>query len=656
MNPESTRMPGNPSVLFVAAGSIPPSVVRWTLEKFAGRSVTFLALDSKQDRHALPTDWNYLTLSDLGSQGELRRDYLQYLEAIPEKPIRKSDTLNRLFRRRDGYSLWWTDVGVRRSPTQGMFLKIKAVWMVTRAIAKTGPGDVVIHTANPRDAAILFSASKPVPNVHFSPDSALPAPLPMVEIQRWFTESVSYLRQFIRHRIQRYRAMEKPYPETQPERKPIVVMSTLHPRHVHLEADVPVAWYWDHLSAAMTTEIPSVAIRYLMDLEVPDAWPLKFDFQYLLKDAPKLASNPTLIPRWRGHVNRWSWLRTRWHQSRLLRRYYRLEGQPSFRSIFRFLDVDLSPEWIVELRHSISMAIWWESEVDAAASILRKCGNVRVVLVNQEFELPGMILIAACRRLGVKSIGVQHGTFYPLHTIYTPPESQVRSTPLPDYLAVYGSYHEEVVSQNGHYPLDRIWKCAGSRFDSLVNHPADRKACRQRLGVPEEPFLILITTQRYAWFPDAVRAVLATAPADCLVCIKKFNEDTVDYEEVIRANSRKSTRVFTEQFADLLGACDILISGSSTTILEATLAGKPTVCLNFSSEPNQYPYVEEGVSFSVRRTEEMEAVLQQLRFFRPDETWHERRMRFLNRHLGPAAVGQAAQEFTARLGEIVLRK
>lgn len=656
MNPESTRMPGNPSVLFVAAGSIPPSVVRWTLEKFAGRSVTFLALDSKQDRHALPTDWNYLTLSDLGSQGELRRDYLQYLEAIPEKPIRKSDTLNRLFRRRDGYSLWWTDVGVRRSPTQGMFLKIKAVWMVTRAIAKTGPGDVVIHTANPRDAAILFSASKPVPNVHFSPDSALPAPLPMVEIQRWFTESVSYLRQFIRHRIQRYRAMEKPYPETQPERKPIVVMSTLHPRHVHLEADVPVAWYWDHLTAVMSAEIPSVAIRYLMDLEVPDAWPLKFDFQYLLKDAPKLASNSTLVPRWRGQANRWVWLKARWHQSRMLRRYYRLEGQPRFRSIFRFLDVDLSPEWIVELRHSISMAIWWESEVDAATSILRGCGDVRVVLVNQEFELPGMILIAACRRLGIKTVGVQHGTYSPLHTIYPPPKEQTRSSPVPDFLAVYGQFSKEVVSCDEHYPADRIWICAGSRFDSLVNHPADRQACRVRLGLPADQFLILITTQAYPWFRDAVQSILATAPEDCLVCIKKFNNEAASYEDMIRESGREHARIFVDHFEDLLGACDVLISGSSTTILEATLAGKLTVCLNFTTEPDYYPYVEDGVSLGVRRPEEMGPVLKHLRSFQPDENWHGRRMRFLERHLGPAATGKAAAVFTAHLREIVQAK
>src|ERR1043166_7846764 len=112
------NMPDSPPVLFIAAGSIAPADVPWVHERFPGRPVSFLALDAKQDCKPLPSEWNWLTLEDLGSLEELIHEYLHCLESVPERVISKGATLNSLFRRRDGYSLWWTDVGVRRSPVQ----------------------------------------------------------------------------------------------------------------------------------------------------------------------------------------------------------------------------------------------------------------------------------------------------------------------------------------------------------------------------------------------------------------------------------------------------------------------------------------------------------------------------------------------------------
>jgi hypothetical protein len=443
--------------------------------------------------------------------------------------------------------------------------------------------------------------------------------------------------------------MDASYPPTPPPAGPVVAMSTVYPRQVRSQGDVPTAWYWEDLAG----QLPGIAVRFLMDLENPDAWPLRFDFEYLTKDAGRLAANPALVPRWRGHSSALTWWKARRHQRRLLRRYFRLEQHPQFRSIFRFRGVDLSPEWIAELRHSAAMAIWWESEVDAAEHILRGMGDVRVVLVNQEFELPGMILMAACRRLGITTVGVQHGTFYPLHTIYTPPGAQIRGAPTPDYFAAYGEYHKEVVSRLGHYPADRVWICAGSRFDTRAKHPADRLACRQRLGIPPERFVILMTTQRFAWFPDAVRAVLGSARPGDLVCIKKFDGETVDYDSVAREHPAADSRVFVDRFPDLLGACDVLVSGSSTTVLEATLAGTPTVCVNFSTEPDYYPYVEEGVSLGAHRPDDVGPLLESLRSGRLKGAWQEKRAQFLERHLGPATHGRAAELLADRLRRMV---
>jgi hypothetical protein len=335
------------------------------------------------------------------------------------------------------------------------------------------------------------------------------------------------------------------------------------------------------------------------------------------------------------------------HQLKLLLRYYRLEAHPRFPEVFRFRGVDLSPEWIAELRHALNVSGWWESEAEAAVAALRQCGDVRVALIHQEFEARGMILIAACRRLEIPTVGVQHGTFYPLHTIYTPPSAQIRSAPTPDYFAAYGEYSKDVLSQYGRYPADRIWTSAGARFDALATKPPDRAECRRRLGLPADAFVILVTTQTYPWYRTAVRAVLAGAPPDALVYIKTFPAEATLYQNVVDEFGRLGSAVFVDRFDDLLAACDVLVSASSTTVLEATVIGTPTVCLNFSADPFYYPYVEEGVSIGVRKPEDVGSALVRLRSFVPDAAWEERRRQFLQRHLGPAATGRAASALAA---------
>ncbi|MBO0697026.1 MAG: hypothetical protein J2P46_01405 [Zavarzinella sp.] len=650
--------PGQPApagVLFVAAAPPSPATVRWVTDQFPGRAVAYLGVTAGQDPPILPAGWGTLAITDLGTLEELRREYLDYLERIPTTPIRHRATLDRLFRRRDGYSFWWTDVAVRRSPTQGMFLKVKLVWTVTRAVAHVRPAVVVLHAADPRQAAILQEAAGAAPDVRFAPESARPGPLRRESRRFWFRWAIEYMYEFTRHRLRRHRWVRQlPAEPPAVPAQPTVVLSALYPRHVDRRDGAARVWYWDDLAAQLAAQAPPVAVRCLLDLDNPDTGPLRPDFGYLPKETPRLGGVPAL-PLWRGHANLRDWAATWVHQVRMLYRYYRLEADPRFAAVFRFRGVDLSPDWVGELRHALNVSVWWESEVDAAAARLRECGDVRAALVHQEFEVRGMILIAACRRLGIPTVGVQHGNFYPMHTVHTPPAAQVRGAPTPDYFAAYGEYGKEVVSRYGHFPADRVWTCAGSRFDALATRPPDRAECRRRLGLPADAFVVLVTTQSYPWFPDAVRAVLTRAPADSLVCVKTFKADEAVYRKMIDDTGNRRALVFVDRFEDLLGACDVLASASSTTINEATLLAKPTVCLNFSAEPFYYPYIEEGVSLGARTADDVGEALGRLRSFRPDTAWQERRMRFLERHLGPATTGTAAATFARHVREIAGR-
>jgi hypothetical protein len=105
----------------------------------------------------------------------------------------------------------------------------------------------------------------------------------------------------------------------------------------------------------------------------------------------------------------------------------------------------------------------------------------------------------------------------------------------------------------------------------------------------------------------------------------------------------KNVRYFEDQLDELLAACDVLISASSTTILEATLIGRKSICVNFSGEPDDYPYVDEGVSLPAKSIAELRDAVNRATSQDVNEAVEARRTEFLWRHLGPSTSGQAAE-------------
>jgi hypothetical protein len=116
----------------------------------------------------------------------------------------------------------------------------------------------------------------------------------------------------------------------------------------------------------------------------------------------------------------------------------------------------------------------------------------------------------------------------------------------------------------------------------------------------------------------------------------------------------RDVRFFTDHFWDLLIACDVLVSGSSTTVLEAALLGRETICVNFSDAPDAYPYVADGASLPARSEPQLADSFEQvLGAINADGQSRTQRARFLERHLGPTSHGQGAATFAAQLVQLL---
>lgn len=108
-----------------------------------------------------------------------------------------------------------------------------------------------------------------------------------------------------------------------------------------------------------------------------------------------------------------------------------------------------------------------------------------------------------------------------------------------------------------------------------------------------------------------------------------------------------------EGLSDLIAGCSLFISRFSATLLDAVLAGKPAVMVNFTGQPNPYPFPRLGAVLGVYTPDELRATLRKL-LEQPAARAALDAVRedYIAYHIGPTD-GQAAHRTAAALAECV---
>jgi hypothetical protein len=625
----------------------------------ASGSVVVVALNESAGEGGRDPSWDSRSVSEFFDGDQLREDFLNFLNDWPVKEVWGDRTFDDLFRRRDGESLWWTGPGSERHPDKGVFLQMRSVWLARRILEAIQPRQLIFHS---RDGQLIRAFQSLAVELNtpmiMTASSVSPSGPAWCRGGRWLVENLIWLavtpwQWLIRSIVARRSAGTGPVPA----KDPVVALMSSYPRHARFTEDGVTLTFWgDEVSHLGSGEAP-VSMRHLLHTMPGEsqghrsvgwwghtAWP-----------ALKGANDVMLLPQTHSSIG--AYLRSWWDQVAALFRYRRLEKLADLRTSFVFAGADVSAFYIPRLRQAVSRMVSWEMTVDAIAKSLRSAGDVRALLVAEEFYTVGMIHIAAARRLGIPTLGVQHGTLFPMHLIYTLPKGQVCGSPIPDGFAAYGDYAKDVITSVGNYPADRVRVTGGPRFDRLINTPPNQQQARESLELPSDKKVILLATQFYPWFQFAGRAVFdAVADRDdCIVCVKTHPKDVPlsVYEDLAHQAGAENVRFYADRFDDLLGACDVLISGSSTTVFEAIMLGRATICVNFSDEPDRYPYVASGGSVPARNAEQMQEAIAKVLSPEHDEALRAGRARFLAKHAGPGATGQAGRTLSDMVIEMM---
>jgi len=191
--------------------------------------------------------------------------------------------------------------------------------------------------------------------------------------------------------------------------------------------------------------------------------------------------------------------------------------------------------------------------------------------------------IQLAKARGIPTLEIQFGT--------CGPESVEWRFFLADILAVWGSRPKAVMEMHG-VPSERIVITGSPRHDSLTQPtPASVAVTRTQLGAEPGKTLILFASTHSSdplCNPGVIRAMKEAVFTACRtlsnvrLTVKPHPLEDVAETRALAASD--SNFIFLEPAEDIrpfIVACDIFISTGSTATLDALIADKPVICLNF---------------------------------------------------------------------------
>jgi len=172
------------------------------------------------------------------------------------------------------------------------------------------------------------------------------------------------------------------------------------------------------------------------------------------------------------------------------------------------------------------------------------------------------------------------------------------------------------IEATGHPTHDAVFR----RLQTIDD--AERAAIRRRYQLPQDRTIALYATQPVLWrkvmtheaLEENVRAIAAAVAGrpDCQLVVKLHpREDPADY--AFCADLDPPVQVITQaEMPDLIAACDLFISSSSSTVLLAMMLDRPIVTVNFNAVPHFDQFEAIGGTVHVRTHEQFKQELDRL--------------------------------------------
>lgn len=291
---------------------------------------------------------------------------------------------------------------------------------------------------------------------------------------------------------------------------------------------------------------------------------------------------------------------------------------PAVRDAAVWRGYDLWPMLSAVLRRAADAQWPWSARsMDEAAAALRRL-QPSVVVTYAEAGGWGRALILEARRLGIPSVGLQHGFIYRHWLNYQhdademADESGDGGFPRPDRTMLFDGFAADTLLTAGHFPEESVTVTGSPRLDELAARVAaigaGRGDLRQSLGVPLDGHLIVIAAKFSEIAEDlpAVVGALDQLP-DVRAVIKPHPAEPREvYQSVLRDSTHACLAPAGMDLGSLIGAADAVLTKNSTAAIDAMTLGIPAFVVGLPN--NLSPFVDASAMEGVPREAVRQAI------------------------------------------------
>ena len=230
--------------------------------------------------------------------------------------------------------------------------------------------------------------------------------------------------------------------------------------------------------------------------------------------------------------------------------------------------------------------------IEIAKKIIRKYCIDGIITIDENGT--SRFLVFGAKLSNIPSLALQHGLIHPMHISYSYSKDDLYGKGkelecyLADKTAVYGRKFKELLIDNGKYRPERIAVTGQPRTDILFEQKKtySKRDMFKKLGITINKKLVVFASQPLKDLSESRLTLQAIASClknfkDLMLVVKLHPNDNKDfYVNVLEDMKSKAIVIKEIDLYGLLYSSDLVLSVSSTVMLEALLMDKPVIQVN----------------------------------------------------------------------------
>jgi hypothetical protein len=349
--------------------------------------------------------------------------------------------------------------------------------------------------------------------------------------------------------------------------------------------------------------------------------------------------------------------------------WQRLENNESFKKNLFYEGIDLfsvlKPRIKAHFFNEYNSFIGAARNIEVSKKLIKKFGIDAVICIDENGH--SRFLVFASALSDIKSIGIQHGIIFPLHPSYNYSKEDLfkyggkMNCILADKTAVFGNRFKNLLMKYGNYNSDQIAVTGQPRTDLYVedrNSYSKKNLCKS-LGIDFNKKIVVFAPRLWKESSEskiALKEVVNSLKGmkNVALVIKVHHVDDNSFYETFLSDLEYDAIVTKEtDLYTLLFCSDLVISISSTVMLDALIMDKPVVQINLLENYGYFSDLENKVFTKVTKKENLSDVIKNSLFDKSlSKKMEKERKKFILDYYN-GVDGKATQRFIEVLDGLV---